>query len=473
MIILGESSDDRGTQLEELTKRILVSKGYNNIVTNHIGPGGAEIDVSADFSRPGIVGNHTNRLICECKAYKSVIDTTSWMKFLGKVFMEEVRNKSEVLGCFIALSGVNGNVSGNYDELLKHRNNITLITGENLLETTRELYSLADIESITHITSNFTDRPIRMIDICYYRNSVYFVIAFNNDEYTLLDSNGGILKPSDAHILSMIEESLSTGSYVNIEEEQKAKRRSIFIQKAILTELMLENGEVDKEKLTKSINDKYVPCEETEFNKEIQLLIEKKFVCCKDVLFYINKNTDDIFVELFRFLLNDIIMTGALGCEYYDGLITHQVIPKIEEIQKGLKITDDILEIVMYLIRISPTALIKSLYPEPMIVSHYEQQLKSQQIELFDREYFVQMIYEGFLSDFNNPKLSRYFREIRGIAEVEKSQIIKIKSKEKLLFSNEWVERKAIGQMTDEYGGQYVNLLVLGNQPEPWEETNN
>lgn len=108
-----------------------------------------------------------------------------------------------------------------------------------------------------------------------------------------------------------------------------------------------------------------------------------------------------------------------------------------------------------------------------MIVSHYEQQLKSQQIELFDKEYFVQMIYEGFLSDFNNPKLSRYFRVIRGIAEVEKGQIIKIKSKEKLLFSNEWVERKAIGQMTDEYGGKYVSLLVLGNQPEPWEEANN
>ncbi|MGV2964866.1 restriction endonuclease [Paenibacillus sp. AGC30] len=252
MIILGQSSDDKGTQLEELTKRILLSKGYNNVVTNHIGPGGAEIDVSADFSRPGIVGNHTNRLICECKAYKSVIDTTSWMKFLGKVFMEEARAKGEVLGCFIALSGVNGNVSGSYDELLKHRQNVALITGENLLETAKELYNVADIENVTRIINNFTDRAIRMIDICYYRNSIYFVIAFNNDEYTLLDSSGEVLKTSDAHILSMVEESLSAGSYVNIEEEQKAKRRSMFIQKAILTELMLENGEVNKRQINKN-----------------------------------------------------------------------------------------------------------------------------------------------------------------------------------------------------------------------------
>nr|WP_154982826.1 restriction endonuclease [Paenibacillus xylanexedens] len=472
MIILGQSSDDKGTQLEELTKRILLSKGYSNIVTNHIGPGGAEIDVSADFLIPGLAGNHMKRLICECKAYKSVIDTTSWMKFLGKVFIEESRNKGEVMGCFIALSGVNGNVSGSYDELLKHRHNVSLITGENLLEITTDLYQLISFETITRIINNFTDRAIRMIDICYYNNSIYFVIAFNNDEYTLLDSKGEVLKSSEFHILSMVENSLPTGSYVNIEEEQKAKKRSKIIQKAILTVLMLGDGQADKEVMKKVINDKYIFCEELELEREIEVLIERKFICHNKTLVYINENIDDIFVDFFRFLLSEIMMIGALGCRYYDELINHKIIPKIESIQKGLKITDDMLDVVIYLLKISPTALMKSLHPEPMIVSHYEQKMRGEQIKIFDRKYFLQMLYEGFLNDFDNPSLNEYFGKTRGLVEVERNQIIKIKSKEKLLFNGEVVERKAIGQMSEEYGGQYVKILVLDDQPEPWEETN-
>jgi hypothetical protein len=51
-------------------------------------------------------------------------------------------------GCFIALSGVNGNVTGSYDELKKHNANVELITGDDLLDLIRQVYSLRDLKGV-------------------------------------------------------------------------------------------------------------------------------------------------------------------------------------------------------------------------------------------------------------------------------------------------------------------------------------
>ncbi len=40
MLILGKNSDDKGTQLENLTQVLLLSFGFTNIVTNDIRAGG-------------------------------------------------------------------------------------------------------------------------------------------------------------------------------------------------------------------------------------------------------------------------------------------------------------------------------------------------------------------------------------------------------------------------------------------------
>jgi hypothetical protein len=100
MIVLGiaESKDRKGTELEELTRRLLEAMGYINIVKNKIDSGGSEIDVSADFVMPTPGAERRQRLICECKAYRSPIDTVDWLKFLGKVFQEQSLRQQEVIG---------------------------------------------------------------------------------------------------------------------------------------------------------------------------------------------------------------------------------------------------------------------------------------------------------------------------------------------------------------------------------------
>jgi Restriction endonuclease len=157
MIVLGKTSDDKGTQLEHLTRKILENLGCRNIIVNLVSAGGQEIDVSADYPMPGIGSVQNRRLICECKAYAKPMNIPDWLKFLGKVYSEEAKLNSEVTGYFIALSGVNGNVSGHYDQLKIARPNISLVKGDNLLDELRKIYKLCDVEKVNEILERFTE----------------------------------------------------------------------------------------------------------------------------------------------------------------------------------------------------------------------------------------------------------------------------------------------------------------------------
>lgn len=466
MIILGRSNADKGTQLEELTKRLLLSYGYKNIVTNYIGPGGEEIDVSADYFLPGIGLNQARRLICECKAYKTPIDITSWLKFLGKIFIEESRRDEEVFGFFIALSGVNGNVAGNFDELIKHRNNVSLISGESLNEVVSKLYNLIEGNAIHRIVSQYTDRIIRMMDICYFDNSIYWVIAFNHDEYTVFNSNRSFLTLDVANtICPLLENSNALGKYVNLEEENQAKERAIHIQKAILTELMLKDGCIKKESLKSTIQ-----CTDHEFEKALFELLKKNFISSDEFVVSIYEDLDSIIVDFFRFFLTGEVFIRALGSKFYDKHINRLLIPKIEEIQVGLKLNADDINTVLELLKLSPSAFASSLYPEKMITQHYEQGIRDERIASFDRKYFLRMLYNGLLIDFSNSLLNKYFYEVRGLREIESNHKIKIKGDNGIILHGEVSNRQGIGQLADNYGGGYIRVLVLDDQPEPWEE---
>ena len=54
LIVLGHSSDDKGTQLETLTASILSSLKYTEVTMNAVGKGGNELDVVAKYTTPQI-----------------------------------------------------------------------------------------------------------------------------------------------------------------------------------------------------------------------------------------------------------------------------------------------------------------------------------------------------------------------------------------------------------------------------------
>ena len=115
LYILGKNSDDKDTQLEQLTVKILEHQGIEDITTNIQGAGGNEIDITA-YSQTTIgICPQKTKVIGECKAQKAPINITDWLKFISKFhYTREI--ESNVVGIMVCLSGANGAVVGMYNE---------------------------------------------------------------------------------------------------------------------------------------------------------------------------------------------------------------------------------------------------------------------------------------------------------------------------------------------------------------------
>src|SRR5882724_8414106 len=98
LLILGKTNDDKGCQLEGLTKRLLICQGFKKVTTSKIGPGGHEIDVEAISQITSLTHSETHRLYCECKAYQLPIDINDWLKFLGKMMSFSLQQGEKLTG---------------------------------------------------------------------------------------------------------------------------------------------------------------------------------------------------------------------------------------------------------------------------------------------------------------------------------------------------------------------------------------
>ena len=85
IFFLGRNSDDKGTQLENLTKRILMQYGLTNVTRDEVGPGANGIDVTAEIIHNVGLGEIKIPVICECKACDNAVTMPQWLKFLGKL----------------------------------------------------------------------------------------------------------------------------------------------------------------------------------------------------------------------------------------------------------------------------------------------------------------------------------------------------------------------------------------------------
>ncbi len=91
LYILGNTPKEKGGQLESLARLLLEKREFTNLVVNDISSGGHEIDVRGDRVVASLDQQQVYRVICECKARKSPVDMTDWLKFLGKVYVQYLR----------------------------------------------------------------------------------------------------------------------------------------------------------------------------------------------------------------------------------------------------------------------------------------------------------------------------------------------------------------------------------------------
>jgi hypothetical protein len=482
MIILGKTNDDKGTQLETLTRDILAKMGCKDIQVNFVSSGGEEIDVTADYPLPTVGAMQYRRLVCECKAHAKPMDIPPWLKFLGTVYSEEARLNSEVSGCFIALSGVNGNVSGHYDQLKIKRPNIMLVKGDLLLDELKKIYELCGVEDVNASLAQFTARRYRTLEVIYYERAVYWVVIFEDDAYTLLDAKG---KPVEGELLdplkTMIENSLSASPHIGLKQEAEAQKRAVQAKKSAVSQLIRNRGSMKK---TALISEDPFIFTESEFRQAIESLISEEWVAESADRTEIRFSDEDqgIFyshlAESYLFLFGgeakfDVIET--LKSDFYISHINEQFIAEIQRIQGNLVLSLQDVQVAIRLLKWSPSAVLWAVQPDGMIVTHRNDPKGSADdvMNRFDRNYFFRQLYRSLGADLKHPIPRAYLLDVFNIREIQTKQRIVVKSSIGVELESDLDDRLGIGYLADNLtgpdGGNNILMLLLENAPEPWD----
>jgi hypothetical protein len=182
------------------------------------------------------------------------------------------------------------------------------------------------------------------------------------------------------------------------------------------------------------------------------------------------------FAEIYHFLLTGISMVKVLGCAYYDAHINEELVTEIQEIQGDLPLTSEDIQLAIDLLRLSPSALAYALQPDPVVVNYRRQttvlstELQTKLDEVVKSRFFSYFYY-ALIIDYKTPILNPYFHDIRGLQEVETYRRIVGKGDQELLFEFELKDRLGRGQTAEEFGGQYITVLLPNDAPEPWERS--
>jgi len=480
MIILGKNSDDKGSQLEHLTKYLLTQLGYEAIVTNLIGAGGDEIDVSAEFRQPGMKRDIYHELVCECKAYKNPLNLPDWLKFLGKIYVKEHGSSGKIQGCFIALNGVNGNVHGNFKSLKNHNQELQIIEGEDLFELLNKSMTIQSIDNILLQLRSMTIKVAINTELLYYHNACYWLIEFSDEVFTLFSSDGNPLDNKTAEFISnLVIQNTGLREYVDLMAENTAHVRMALIEKYVLSVLLLSSIPMNIKSILgrKTIKD-IRPVTGKVFLSDISIALkrllglgvvienEEKYL----LKTHLQKGTINNTIKFFQLFLQETIVLFAIGSKQYQSLIDKRLLNQIIKLQGNLKLRNENYDDYLNLLRWSPSALTWACNADGFLINHRKQGLQlNEQFDELGCSYFFQKLIDLFTIDYKSEGLRNYFLKKCNIVEVETELKIRIKSNERLLAQPHYKERFALGQMPADYNNVIVPILMLHDQPEPWE----
>lgn len=420
LIVLGHSSDDKGTQLETLTASILSSLKYTEITMNAVGKGGNELDVVAKYTTPQISGDLIHPVVCECKAYKTKVDITDWLKFLGKFYTAHLED-SKTTGIMIALSGANGNVVGAYDGLLKKNVPVSLVSGDDLLKHISSVFKMPSYDIIRKKVSYYTNDHIHSCDLLYYDSEIYWKIEFK-DRYTILSSLGDCLEVgSEMDLVAMSGLRLP---YVNLYEETFTRQKRLIINKLIIYKLLNdESGNSKNELMEYCAKMGYAIVDENEFDS---LILENPFVANNGSQYEFHHSTPLAFYQYYLQLLYPI---DIIHTRYYQDNINCNLIKEIELVQGGIHIPKESYENCLLMLRFSPTSLSYAVTADEAIIRN-RQDGKSlfPEMEAAHTAWFLRKVTSSFNQDSSNVDLIQILYNEFGIQGVNLSSNISIQT---------------------------------------------
>lgn len=455
VFVYGNTNDDKGSQLESLTASILKSMGYT-VNSNEIKSGGNELDVVATKKEP--IGGDVC-LICECKAHNSLITMNDWLKFIGKLYLEQKKNQL-THGLMIALSGANGNVLGSYKDI-KEGNFITLITNEELLTHILAIHPMLAEKQVVDAVGRYSRKDVVDTNIIYYSNVFYWYVSFPNGVYTILKDDLSVVDDDMLEpFKGMIESQTDSRLYINIKEENEAIQRRSFIRSLILS-YTLDKGHTLKE-IVEWINTirEGLNVEYTEVEECVRVI---PFLKIEDetTVSVIDKKQID-YIEFYRLILTDTVSTKVMATRFYKNHINKSLLNAIKKLQKNIQIPDENVEECLFLLKHSPSALAYSIY-EDKDLTRYRSNDKAffPNIEKAHTEWFLDNVMRGFIADYNNGALSEYYLDAEKIASIEIHTNLKIFKDGTEPKEIHHFKAECLGHLGKEYGNKAILMVKI------------
>lgn len=461
LYVLASGKDAKGTQLEYLTKAILESLGYQDVVRNEVGSGGDEIDVSAKWIKPSINGDDEYPLICECKAHENPITINDWDKFLGKVFKHQKSNP-KTQGLMIALSDANGNVKGDIREIAY--NDVKLLQGSHLIESLSKAFSLESEMIAREEVLHLTNETVVTVDLVLYENEIYWLFAFASGTFSVFNKNYKSLSPKvEAAMLPLLAQYSSYKSefYKNVRNEAELVERRNLVKLVACWRLM--NGSLSFQDVISDVvfmtRGGIIP-EMRDVEEVIPLIpFADTDSAAKTVTL---KDTNKIdYVEFYHFLLAGPIPL-FLYDDYFQQHIDEGLLDKVLSIQYGLRLSDEDRVKCLFILRHSPSALLYALNPDVLIQTSVKMDVGNKTCSA--RNHFMEKLLSCLEADFKGEMHSmvvehlglREFKKevsIRMVDKVGESEIVD--TKERLIVMPVDYKQWAIVKTVENFEGEY------------------
>lgn len=426
LYILGKDKKDKGNQLENLTKKILAEQGYMNITRSVIGRGGHEIDVYAVREQQTGIKTIKYPIICECKAHEKMVSMPDYDKFKGKVATAKEDNKNTI-GCLIALSGAMGTVIGANES---SQDDIQLIANDDIIKLVSQLYSLEDTYFVNKRIKNITRRNIINIDLVYYNEDVFWLISFSSGDYFLMKNDYEAL---DEKSLSLLQPLLSkvapVSGYIDIYQEQKAINRQTYITSTILMLAMSKQTSIKEilEMVNSSSYMQFFPTTEKEIRN---IANEIPYIKISEQNTYTMLPDDEInFIDLYKYILRGSINIKIFLQDFYKNHINRQLLEDILVIQHRIKIPEDKIDDILFLLSHSPSALAYAITEDESITISRgkEGQCVADNLDKGHCLIFMDKIMDYFDYDYcHNQALGRYYLDDLKIGNIIKRKEVTI-----------------------------------------------
>ena len=425
LYILGKNSDDKGTQLEQLTVKILEHQGLEDITTNIQEAGGNEIDITA-YSQTTIgICPQKTKVIGECKAHKAPINITDWLKFIGKVhYAREM--EANVIGIMVCLSGANGAVVGMYNEKHHNDNTIQLIANRDLVNLISDCFEIEAEANVREKHTSMSYGDIDEMNLLYYDRKIYWVTSFIDGKYTISNAKGHPMTKGELNdIFSIIANysPYSQDSFIDIREHQETKQHLTAINMVLLS--ILVNG------FSGTLNEtaKQIKKNDDTIDPDIleMAIIQNPFVVYnkeEDIVTLQNEESIDL-VDFYRYILHSGCPLDLVISNFYQNHINQELLYKIQKIQYGIEIPQEKIDDCIFFLKYSPSALLRAITPNGLFHG-YEAVKSIENMKAIYISYFIKMLSDGFVENVKNQSLSGMYGDFFKINKMHVSSKIEI-----------------------------------------------